>query len=155
MPSWVQPTAAAFQVFFARDFEFTTDPANLELVSVNDINRAMTDAIDNFPPGLFSTDDVATNAFMYLTAFCMVRNIQMATKGLASQGNKFMISSNSVAGVSTSFTIPERYSKDPFLASLTGNQYGQRYLELIIPYLTGAVFVVPGMGICGPGVFVE
>ena len=142
--SWVQPTPAAFQVFFARDFAFTTDPANLELVSENDIDRAMTDAIDNFPSGLFSNDSVATNAFMYLTAFCMVRNIQMAMKGIASQGNKFMISGNSVAGVSTSFSIPEKYMRDPFLASLTGNQYGQRYLELILPYLVGNVFVAKG-----------
>lgn len=141
--SWVQPTPQAFQAFFVRDFEFTTDPANLELVSINDINRAMTDASDNFPSGLFSNNNVAINAFMYLAAFCMVRNIQMATKGLASQG-KFMISGNAVGGVSTSFSIPEQYMKDPFLSSLTGNQYGQRYLELILPYLVGNVSVARG-----------
>ena len=152
--SWVQPTPAQFQIFFARDFEFTTDPANLELVSVNDINRAMTDALDNFPSGLFSTDAVSTNAFMYLVAFCMVRNIQMSQKGIASQGNKFMISGNSVAGVSTSFSIPEQYMKDPFLASLTGNQYGQRYLEMILPYLIGNVFIAQN-GFGGGGIEVE
>lgn len=138
--SWVQPTPAQFEAFFARDFEFTTDPANLDLVSVNDINRAITDALDNFAPGLFSTPNVATNAFMYLAAFCMVKNIQMSTKGIASQG-KFMISGNSVGGVSTGYSIPEKYMKDPFIASLTANQYGQRYLDLILPYLIGNVFV--------------
>ena len=142
--SWVQPTPAQFQTFFARDFEFTTDPANLELVSVNDITRAMTDAIDNFNPGLFSSDSVSTNSFMYLAAFCLVRNIQMAMKGIASQGNKFMIGGNSVGGVSTSFSIPEQYMKDPFLASLTANQYGMRYLEIILPYLSGNIYVVGG-----------
>lgn len=155
MFTWVQPSPADFELFFARDFKFTNDPRNLDLVSVNDISRAMTDASDNFPPGLFSTNNVAINAFMYLTAFCLVRNVQMAQKGLASQG-KFMVNSNSVGGVSTGFTIPEQYMKDPFLASLTTNQYGQRYLELILPYLVGNVRVVQGgFGGYGAGRYYE
>lgn len=143
--SWTQPQTSDFQTFFYRDFQFATtdNPNNLNAVMTSDISRAMTEALDNFNTSLFSSDAVTTNAFMYLTAFCLVRNIMMSTKGLSGQ-NKFMVAGVAVGGVSTSFAIPEQYMKDPFLASLTQNQYGQRYLELILPYLVGNITTICG-----------
>lgn len=143
--AWSPPDYADFKAFFARDFYFAqdSDPNNLDFVTNNDITRAITEAGDNFIGSVFSSDSVTTNAYMYLAAFCLVRNIQMSTKGLSSTG-KFLVNANSVGGVSQSFTIPEQYMKDLFLSSLVANSYGQRYLEMIIPYLTGNVFVARG-----------
>jgi len=143
--SWTPPVYTDFQSFFARDFFFAqgTDGNNLDYVTAGDFNRALGEAQINFNSGLYGTDAQTTNAFMYLVAFCLVRNIQLSTKGLSSQ-SKFPISSTSVGSVSVSYQLPEAYTKDPFLSSLTVNGYGMRFLELTIPFLYGNVFVIAG-----------
>jgi hypothetical protein len=143
--AWTPPVYSDFQAFFARDFYFAseTDPNNLDFVTEADFDKALIEAQINFNPGLYGTDASTTNVFMYLLAFCMVRNIQNSTKGVNSV-SKFPISSNSVGGVAISFQIPEAYSKDPFLSSLTVNGYGMRFLEFTLPLLVGNVFVAPG-----------
>lgn len=143
--SWTPPVYTDFRNFFARDFYFAqdSDPDNLDFVTINDINRAIAEAQINFNMALYGSDANITNVFMYLAAFCLVRNIQNSTKGLSSQ-SRFPISSNSVGGVSISFDIPEAYKRDPFISSLTVNGYGMRFLEFTLPYLTGNAFVVCG-----------
>lgn len=142
---WTPPVASDFKSFFARDFYFAseTDPNNLDFVTEADINRAIAEAQINFNSGLYGTDAQITNVFMYLAAFCLVRNIQNSTKGLSSQ-SRFPISSNSVGGVSVNFSIPEAYMKDPFIASLTINGYGMRFLEFTLPMLGGNISVICG-----------
>lgn len=143
--SWTPPTPADFRSFFARDFVFAqaSDPDNLEFITDGDLNRAIAEAQINFNQALYGSDANVTNVIMYLIAFCLVRNIQNSTKGLSSQ-SRFPISSNSVGGVAISFQIPEAYLKDPFIASLTANGYGMRFLEFTLPFLTGNAYVVCG-----------
>lgn len=140
---WTPPTTSEFQIFFARDFWFAPleNPNDIDLVMVSDIDRAIIDAQINFNYGLFGTEAQATNVFMYLTAFQLVRNIQMSTKGLSSQC-KFPVSGNSVGGVSVNYVVPESYQKDPYIMSLMSNAYGMRYLELVLPLLVGNVQVM-------------
>jgi hypothetical protein len=140
---WEPPTAAQFMAYFNRDFFYTTDPANLELVSVQDINNAIAEALVNFNIALYGSNGNITTVFLYLAAFNLVRKIQVSEKGIASQ-SRFPISSNSVGGVSIGFTLPERYTKDPWLNSLTVNGYGMRFLEFTLPFLDGNVYVVGG-----------
>lgn len=143
--AWTAPTPAEFKDFFDRDFYFAqaSDPNNADYIRDKDINRAISDADTHFNSALFGSDAKVTNAFMYLVAFFLIQNIQLSTKGLASQ-SKFPISSNSVGGVSISFQIPEAYSKDAWLSSLTANGYGMKYLELLLPFLSGNVGVLCG-----------
>ncbi len=143
--SWSPPSVTDFQTFFARDFWFAgeTDPNNLDFVTINDINQAIAEAQVNFNMGLYGSDSNITTVFMYLVAFHLVRKIQVSTKGLSSQ-SRFPISSNNVGGVSISFQLPEQYTKDPFLSSLTANGYGMRFLEFTLPYLSGNVIVAQG-----------
>lgn len=143
--SWTAPSTSDFKAFFARDFYFAqdNDPNNLDFITNADITRAINEAQINFNSALFGTDAQVTNAFEYLAAFCLVRNIQLSTKGLASQ-TRFPISSNSVGGVSISFQIPDAYAKDPYLSSLTQNGYGMRYLEFLLPLLVGNVQTICG-----------
>lgn len=140
---WTPPTTDQFKLFFQRDFWFTDDPDNLDLVNINDINQAIAEAQINFNTGLYGSDSNITTVFMYLAAFMLVRKIQVSEKGLASQ-SRFPISSNSVGGVSISFQLPQKYANDPFLSSLTANGYGMRYLEFTLPMLTGNIMVVCG-----------
>lgn len=143
--AWTAPTVAAFKTFFARDFHFASDndPNNTDFIIDGDITRAQSEAKVNFNSALLADDDKTTIAFHYLTAFCLVRNIQNSTKGLSSQ-TRFPISSTSVGGVSVSYQIPERYAKDPYICSFAQNGYGMRYLELTLSYLKGHVVPVAG-----------
>lgn len=140
---WEAPTIAQFQAFFARDFNYTQDNTALDFVTPNDITQAIGEGLINFNPSLYGSNANITTVFMYLAAFCLARKIIVSTKGLSSQ-SRFPISSNSVGGVSISFQLPEAYSKDPWLSSLTVNGYGMRFLEFTLPYLTGNVFVAQG-----------
>lgn len=143
--AWTQPTPDEFKDFFERDFNFAqaSDPDNLDYIRDKDIERAIDEGIIHFNSGLFPSDEATTNVFMYLAAFCLVRNLQNSAKGITSQA-KFPISSNSVGSVSVNYSIPERYSKDVYLNSFTQNGYGMRYLELVLPYLVGNVGNVYG-----------
>ena len=142
---WTPPIASDFKAFFARDFYFAPDsnPDDLDLVTNNDINQAIAEAQVHFNTGLYGSDSNITTVFMYLAAFHLCRKIQVSTKGLASQ-SRFPINSYSVGGVSIGFTLPDTYSKDPFLSSLTANGYGMRFLEFTLPLLSGNVFVACG-----------
>lgn len=140
---WEPPTIEQFMLFFARDFNYTDDNTNLNLVTPNDIAQAISEALINFNTRLYGSNANITTVFMYLAAFNLVRKIIVSTKGLSSQ-SKFPIGSNSVGGVSINFSLPEAYAKDPWLSSLTVNGYGMRFLEFTLPYLSGNVFVVGG-----------
>ena len=142
---WAPPVNGDFRVFFARDFYFATAdaPNNMDFVTDADVTRAINEANINFNASLFGTDAQVTNVFMYLAAFYLVRNIQLSTKGLAAQ-NKFFASSVNIGGVSTSYHIPEIYSKDPFISSLAENRYGQAYLGFLLPCLAGNVILLDG-----------
>ena len=154
--AWITPTVAQFQAKFARDFNYApaSDPDNLSFITSNDINQALSDALQNFSPCTYGIGqnavnpnpnglDNATNVFLYLAAFYLVLNLQNSAKGLSSQAN-FPVNSKSVGGVSISFTIPERYAKSPILSVYTQNGYGMKYLSLALPYLVGNVGLARG-----------
>lgn len=143
--SWSTPTVAEFKSFFARDFNFApaTNPNDLDFIIDADITRAYNEALINFNISLYGSEANITNVFMYLAAFCLVRNLQNSAKGLTSQA-KFPVTSNSVGSVSVSYQVPEVYSKDPYISSFTQNGYGMRYLELTLPLLIGNVMLIEG-----------
>ena len=142
---WTPPSNQDFRAFFARDFYFAlpTAPNYLDYITDADVTRAINEANINFNASLFGTDAQTTNVFMYLAAFYLVRDIQISTKGLASQG-KFLVNSVGVGGVNESFSIPEIYAKDPFINSLAENRYGQAYLNFLLPCLAGNVILLDG-----------
>lgn len=143
--SWTSPTASDFKTFFLRDFNFASpsDSKNTDFIMDSDISRAIVEAEVHFNSGLFASESQATNTFMYLVAFCLVRNLQNSAKGISSQ-SKFPISNTSVGGVSVGFSIPEPYLKDPVLSSYTQNGYGMRYLELVLPFCVGNIGIIEG-----------
>jgi len=137
------PEISAFKSYFVRDFNYAPagDADNQDYVMDADISRAYAQAQINFNDALFP--DGAAIAFMWLSAFYLVCDLQIGMKGITSQAN-FPINSKSAGGVSVSYSIPDRYSKDPFLSSFTQNGYGMKYLSLLIPRLIGNIQTVSG-----------
>lgn len=108
-----------------------------------DIAKAITDARIHFNEGLgFGSDDGLTAA-MNLIAFFLVWSLQTSAKGVGSQVN-FPVSSKSVGGVSLSYQIPDKFTKNPFISMLSQNGYGHKYYFLCAPYLCGRVQVAEG-----------
>lgn len=143
--SWQPPSISDFKGYFTRDFPYAplTANANYDYVLDGDITKALEQAEINFNESLGMSGREATVAFLFLTAFYLIIDLQLAQRGIASQAN-FSMSSKGVGSVSVTFQIPERYSKDPQMTYYAQNGYGQKYLSLVFPYMTGNVRVVEG-----------
>jgi hypothetical protein len=143
--AWTTPTIADFKAQFNRDFPYAPadDPDNLDLVIDSDITKAINQALLNFNDGLFPDVASATLAFLYLAAFYLVTNLQNSAQGIGAQA-KFPINSKSVGGVSVSYSIPDKYLKDPVFSIYATNGYGIMYLSMVIPCLVGNVGLIAG-----------
>jgi len=141
--AWTTLTVAEFKAQFVRDFPYAPagDATNADYVMDADIALAITQANVSFNDALFG--DSAKMIFLYLAAYWMVENLKNAAKGIGAQAS-FIMNSNSVGSVSQSFTIPERFTNDPFLGIYTRNAYGMQYLHLALPYTVGNVGVIAG-----------
>jgi hypothetical protein len=64
-------------------------------------------------------------------------------QGIQSRGEQ-LVTSRSVGSVSESYDIPERFKNDPILNYYTKTGYGLKYLNMILPYLTGNISVAAG-----------
>ena len=103
-------------------------------VGINDIQKAINEALANANPNFGTTDDEKIMIFMYLAAFYLVVDMQNAAAGLTS--NYLGITqSKSVGDVSESYMIPSFISENPMYAIYMQNGYGMKYMSLIAPYL--------------------
>lgn len=107
----------------------------------DDITKAFVEARLNLNQALFSSDEFIELGFLYLTAHYLVNDIKAG--GLESSG-AFPVQSRSVGSVSESYAVPERYKSDPILSFYTQSSYGLKYLNMILPALTGNVGSVAG-----------
>lgn len=139
------PTVSEFKSYFVRDFQYapTDDAANTDYIIDADVTRAIAESQVLFNYNLFSTEDDAKVAFMYLAAHMLVSNIRNSSAGLNSQA-ALLLTSTSAGPVSLSYQLPDRYSRDPVFMSYLSDGYGGKYLEIIIPLLVGNVSVVAG-----------
>ena len=143
MSSWAVPVASDFKALFNRDFPYAPekDPDNLDFITDADITRAINDAVLDFNNCIFG--DSATTVFLYLAAYHLVQNIQASMKGLAASA-QFVSNNTSVGGVSVGNMVVGSLAENPILAKYLKNAYGQKYIELALPYLIGNVRVSEG-----------
>ena len=143
--SWTAPSIDDFKSRFARDFPFANekDPDNLDFITDGDIQNAIDYATMDFNEGIFGAATGATYLFLLLTAYHLVENIQTSQKGLSAQ-SQFVTENISVGGVSVGNIVSERIAADPVLSKYMKNAYGQKYIEMALPYLVGRVAVVSG-----------
>lgn len=104
----------------------------------SDITKAFGQAKINFNEELFGEEETIKIAYLWLTAFYLVIDIQASSSGLASSFQGFT-SSKSVGDVSESFSIPQWMMNSPIFGYYYNNAYGRKYLSLLAPYCTGNI----------------
>lgn len=134
------PDVAAFKAYFVRDFIYAE---NVSSVMNADIQKGLDDAGVNINPSLFASQQIFNIAYLNLAAHFMVLSLSSASQGV--QGRyTWLVSSKSVGNVSESYTIPQRFIDNPYLASLSKTNYGAKYLSMVLPLITGNMFTVEG-----------
>jgi len=140
-------TVQDFKDYFTRDFPYL--PAGVQtnpdpnLVSDNDIEKAFAEAQMMFNQGLFGTDAQVEIGYLYLTAHYLTLDLRAGLSGI-SGGAQYPVASKSVGSVSESYSIPQEYLDDPYLATYTQTTYGLKYLSFVLPAIRGNVQAVWG-----------
>ena len=138
--AYITPSAADFKTKFTRDFPFGS---SLSTVTDTDISNAMIDANMMFNTELWDSQEAYSNAYLLLTAHCLVLSLRASSQGIT--GNyDWLVSSKSVGSVSESQAIPQRILDNPLFAMYVKTNYGAKYLMFCLPYLTGAMFSMQG-----------
>ena len=123
-------------------WQVTKDSVN-NYVTDNDIERAWKEALVSFNLELCGTDDDATIIFLYLVAFYLAYDLQLAAGGAFGQV-VFPATSVTVGSVSESYYVPQTYLENPVLGFYARNGFGLKYLNMIYPKLIGNVKAVAG-----------
>lgn len=105
----------------------------------SDVTSAFTYTNTNINQALFPDQGTYTLAYNLLSAHYLVLNLRSSSQGINGQYN-FLQAGKGVGSVSESFSIPERILANPYWTMLTKTNYGARYLEIILPQLTGQVW---------------
>lgn len=107
----------------------------------SDIINAIQEASINFNEGLFEDECTAKMMFLYLVAFYLTVDFQNA---LNANGGAGLVQSKSVGSVSESYAIPQFFLNKPQFALFAQNGYGRKYLNMLLPYLTGNIILAKG-----------
>lgn len=135
------PTIENFKAYFFRDFPYGTDP-NTSVLDA-DISKAFGQTNVNINQALFSSQEDFNIGYLLLAAHWLVIDLRMSSQGL-SGAYSWVTTSKSVGSVSESFQIPERILENPEFAMLAQTNYGAKFLQLLLPRLTGQMFNVFG-----------
>ncbi len=138
----VTPTVGVAPPSDATKWEITTDDQD-NYIADADISKAFLEAQANLNQALFADDAQVRMGYLYMTAHYLVHDIRTSMQGVASRGD-FPMNSRTVGSVSESYTIPDKYMKDPVLSFYTSSGYGMKLLSLVIPALRGNVGSVQG-----------
>lgn len=139
--AYTNPSVADFKAYFNRDFPYGTDIQTSVLDS--DITKAMEMTNINMNQGLFGYQASYAIGYLLLSAHYLVMNLRQSSQGLNGQFS-FTEQSKSVGGVSQAFAIPQRVLDNPDWAILMKTNYGAQFLQIILPQLTGNVFIAYG-----------
>ena len=115
--------------------------SNIGLVSDLDITNAYAEACITFNDALFDDDDDIVLGYLYLAAHYLVNDLNAGGQNSSQAG---LANSRSVGNVSESYSIPQWQLDDPILSFYAGSSYGRKYLNMILPRLTGNIATVEG-----------
>lgn len=135
------PSVMSFKEYFFRDFPYGADPDTSVLDA--DIEKAFGQARVSFNQNLFTTQYDFSICFLLLAAHWLVIDLRMASQGL-SGAYSWVTTSKSVGSVSEGFQVPQRILDNPEFAMLAQTNYGAKYLQLMMPRLSGQMFNVKG-----------
>lgn len=140
---YTDPSINDFKKYFARDFPFTSNSFDLTKVTDPDISKAMSETSATINQGLFTSQASYTTGYLLLAAHNMVMNLRASSQGISGQ-YAWLEASKSVGSVSQGFSIPNRILENPILAMYAKTNYGAKYILMILPLLSGNVFIVEG-----------
>ena len=112
-------------------------------VTDDDITKAWREAKAVYNPCLIGDCEAAGVAFLYLVAFYLAYDLQLASSGAYGQVT-FPAMEVRVGSVSEGYYVPRIYMEDPILGFYARNGFGQKYLSLVYMYTIGNVGVVTG-----------
>lgn len=139
--AYTNPTITDFKSYFVRDFPYGTDP-NTSILD-QDIANAFQETQVNMNQGLFADQSSYNLGYLLLAAHFLVLNIRSSSQGISGQFS-WNQNSKAVGSVSEAFSIPQRILDNPVFAMLSKTNYGARYLMMIMPQLSGQIFIAPG-----------
>ena len=139
--AYTNPSVQDFKDYFFRDFPYGTDIETS--VTDQDISNAFAMTNTTINQALFGYQASYTMGYLLLSAHFLVTNLRASSQGMNGQYS-FLEQSKSVGSVSQSFAIPQRILDDPYWSMLTKTNYGAEYLQLLLPQLTGQVFIAYG-----------
>lgn len=146
--AFLNPSVNDYKQYFTRDFMYGTDPQTSVLDS--DIAKAYGQVNFQINPCLFNVQENYTLGYLWLAAHWLVVDLRASSQGIAGRYN-WLEQSKAVGNVSASYGIPQRILDNPTFAMLTQTQYGAKYLQLLLPGLTGVMFTARGhTGADGP-----
>lgn len=105
-----------------------------EYVTDEDIQKAMSQALNNCNENFGEDCDEKINIYLHLVAFYLVMDLKNAQTGL-NGGVAGAVTSTHVGDVSESYAIPQWMLENPMYSMFAQNAYGLKYLSLIAPYL--------------------
>lgn len=112
-------------------------------VSDADIEKAWGEALASFNYGLGGTDDEIKLIFLYLVAFYLSYDLQLASGGAYGQIT-FPATDVTVGSVHEAYYVPKVYLENPILAFYARNGFGLKYLNLVYPKLIGNAGIAKG-----------
>lgn len=139
--AYTYPTVNDFKNYFVRDFPYGIDP-DTSVLDV-DIEKAQGEAKFNFSSRLASSQENFDILFNYLTAHYLCMDLRAASQGIQGQYS-WIQTSRSVGSVSEGLQVPQRILDNPEFAMLSKTNYGGKFLQLILPRLSGQIFSVYG-----------
>lgn len=139
--TFLNPSITDFKNYFVRDFPYGTDP-QISILDA-DIGKAFGQTNFAINPGLFSNQESYTIGYLYLSAHWLCVDMQASSQGISGQYN-WPVTSKSVGSVSESVTIPQRILDNPLFSMYSQTPYGAKYLQLLLPQLTGQMFIAWG-----------
>lgn len=135
------PSVSDFKNQFVRDFPYGTDP-NTSILDA-DIASAFQYTNVNINQALFCDQGTYTLAYNLLSAHYLVINMRSSSQGINGQYN-FLQASKGAGSVNESFSLPQRVLDNPYWSMLSKTNYGARYLEILLPQLTGNMYIAYG-----------
>ena len=124
-------------------FESNTDASLYDYVLDSDITKAFGECQLSFNQRLLSGDTNVEIGYMYLTAHYLVYDIRTSKFGVNSIGD-WGAEKRKVGNVLEEYYIPKNWVSSPILNFYTKTGYGLKYLNLVMPKITGNVQVLAG-----------
>lgn len=108
-----------------------------------DITNAFAEALILFNLALFGKDASQKLGYLYLSAHFLCNDTKARLNGITAPG-QFLMTGRSAGSVSESYTVPQIFSDTPNLSFYTTSSYGMKYLNMILPSMTGNMASVLG-----------